>query len=58
MKDINDIPRSVCNIKQSNQALQRHNIFLNESYQGYILEEIKHRENIEYRINIWYDGDD
>ena len=38
VKDDNDIPRCICNRNQAKQALQRHNICLNEYYHDSILE--------------------
>ena len=38
-KYFHGIPKSICNIKQSKQALQKHTICLTNSYHDYILEE-------------------
>ena len=40
--------KSVCNKNQSHKAIQRHPIFLTDSYHDFILDEIKSRETIEY----------
>ena len=41
VKYVNDIPRSVCNRNQTKQVLQRQPIFLTDSDNDYILEEIE-----------------
>ena len=58
VKYAHNIPRSVCNRNRTKQALQRHPICLTDSYNDYILEEIKCRDKIEYKINIRDDGDE
>ena len=52
VKDVHCIPGSICNRNQAKQDLQRHYIFLTESYHGYILDEIGCRDKIEYKRNI------
>ena len=52
VKDVHNITRSICNINQAKQYLQRHPICLTDSDYDYILEEIDHRDKIEYEKNI------
>ena len=52
VKCIHNIPRIVCNRNQSCHGLQRCPICLIESDHGYIIDEIVHRDKIEYEINI------
>ena len=40
VKDVHDIPKSICNRNNAKQALQKHPICLTDSYHDYILEEI------------------
>ena len=40
VKDVHDIPRSVFKIKKERQSLQRHPIFITDSDNDYILDEI------------------
>ena len=58
VKDVHDIPRSICNIHQTKQNLQRHPVCLTDSDPDYILEEIEYRDKIEYEPNINNCGDE
>ena len=57
VKYIHDIPRSLSNRNQAKQYLQRHHIFLNDSYHNYMLEEIECRDKLDYKRNICSDGE-
>ena len=46
VKDVNDIPKSICNINHAKQDLRKHPICLTKSYHEYILEEIEYREKL------------
>ena len=38
VKDVHDIPKIICNRNHSKPNLQKHPIFLNDSYYDYIIE--------------------
>ena len=46
------IPKSVYNINKSRKSLQRNTIYITESDNDFILDEIKHRYTIKYEINM------
>ena len=52
VKYVNDIIISAFNINQTRKYLQRHLICLTDYDNDYILDEIRGRENIEYKINV------
>ena len=58
IKYIHDMPRSVCNINQPKQDLQRHHKWLNDSDNNYIIDEIGRRDKIEYKRNIRVEDDE
>ena len=45
----------VCNINQESKALKRRHIFISDSDHYFILDELKHRDTIEYDINMIFD---
>ena len=48
----------VISTETKKMALQRYNIYLNESDHDYIFEEIEHSDKIEYKTNIKDYGDE
>ena len=42
---VQDIPKNVCNMIQSKEAIQRHPIFMTDSDYDYILDEVERSEN-------------
>ena len=52
VKDVHDITRSDFNINQTIKDLQRHLICLTDYDNDYILDEIRGREKIKYKINV------
>ena len=57
VKYVHDIPKHVCSWKQSKQDLQRHHVCLTDYNHYYILEEIEHRDKIDYNRNISVEED-
>ena len=51
-ENVQYIPRNVFNRNQSRQDLQRHPIFINDSDNNYIIDEILHQYQIECEINL------
>ena len=52
---VKQITKSVLNINQSHNDLERYHIFLNDSHHDCIFDKIKHRNDIEYEIDISVD---
>ena len=52
VKDVAYIPRSICNNKRAQQALQKHPIFITEADNDYILDKIILRYQIYYKKHI------
>ena len=50
-------PEMFFNINQTRKDLQRHLIFLNDSDNDYIIDEIGGRDKIEYKINVSVDDE-
>ena len=49
VKDIHDIPKSICNRNHAKQALQKHTLCLTYSDHDYILEQIEHGDKIDLK---------
>ena len=52
VKHVHDIPISVSNRNKKIQALKIYPTFLTDSYHDYIIDEILHRDKIEFETNI------
>ena len=50
IKDVEDIPRIICNKKQASQAVKGHPIFIPDADHDYISDEIEPRDHIAYEI--------